>query len=1261
MILLIPAVSYSAAEEDTYGLFYNGDFDLLEDGAFLPAGWQFSAYDETASSAGLYHDPEWGDCLGIVSSSGNDARIYQDIPSEPFTLYEISAMIRTKDVSGYRGATISIDNYDLDGTYCYSEDLTDTEGWERIFLRVMTGDGQTTLRVCFRLGGYGTLAKGTAWFADISCDEVLTPLDSDYVDLRNETGAEGTVWLTADDEDDAEDPLSQRRSLLWMCLLTALLLFMGAYLYVYRLRTGTGMRRIVSPEADPILILFIALVLRIAASVLFYGHKTDINCFMSWGNAVLNGMDSFYTGGMFADYPPGYMYVCGALAWIGNTLGLGYGTDAYALLFKIPAAIADAVMFIILIRLARRKGIEESFSLLMGAILVLNPAIIFVSGAWGQVDSLLTLGLLLTVLLLQGDLPIAAGTVYAVSVLLKPQALIAGPMIALFYFRRVRDDTSRIFREVLPSVACAFAVLFLLALPFRGSQPFGWLIGKYLSTASGYQYASVEAFNFMALIGGNWTSADATVAGIPFRTLGTVCILFSVLGGSLLYWKGARKDPKGAMFLSLSFMMASVFTFGHFMHERYLIPALLLLPFAYLSCRDRRIWIPFLLYSGSVFLNVTAAMYIVDPAHRTARGLLYSIMTGSGGALTTIGTVLLGYVSWSILWKGSVCPVVKETRQEKNEFPRWISLGKLGSSAPAWTRKEKILLAAFTAAYAVIQLLNLGSLKAPQTYWDGSESGESFTVRFDGRRHVEEIWVNGNIADGGTLRFLADDGAQQVYTQRYDDMFRWHSLHCGMDTNALTISLHTGSVRINEIALIDENGTPIPVFLDDDSGTQRFAFDEQDTIPAAPSYYNGMYLDELYHGRTAYEHLHNLAPYENSHPPLGKLILSIGIAVFGMTPFGWRISGALIGIFMLPVFYVLARKLTRSSGFAMAGTVLFAFDFMHFTQTRIATIDVYAVFFILLMYERMYTYMTLEYFHVPYRSTLIPLGMCGVFFGLGTASKWICIYAGGGLAVLFFATLISRYRTSIALRLDHDREVRRRADDFPREAIWTLLFCCVFFVAIPFLIYFLSYIPYYRYEASVAEGAYSLSDCFRTFWRYQDFMYSYHANLRATHAYQSAWYEWPFTVRPMWYYFSSGGGKISTMSASGNPAVWWISSIGTAVLFSMRAARRVDRDPALFLIAIGILANYLPWILVSRCTFIYHFFATVPFILLATLYLLRGIEIGHPSIGWIKWAWAGAALVLFLLLYPGVSGLPVPAEWAALLKLLPGGRMMYGA
>ena len=101
--------------------------------------------------------------------------------------------------------------------------------------------------------------------------------------------------------------------------------------------------------------------------------------------------------------------------------------------------------------------------------------------------------------------------------------------------------------------------------------------------------------------------------------------------------------------------------------------------------------------------------------------------------------------------------------------------------------------------------------------------------------------------------------------------------------------------------------------------------------------------------RTAYEHLHGMAPYENTHPPLGKVFIMLGISIFGMNPFGWRIVGTLFGIAMLPLMFALAKRVTKSSKWAGLATFLFAVDGMHFVQTRIATIDVYGVFFIMAM------------------------------------------------------------------------------------------------------------------------------------------------------------------------------------------------------------------------------------------------------------------------------------------------------------------------
>ena len=72
---------------------------------------------------------------------------------------------------------------------------------------------------------------------------------------------------------------------------------------------------------------------------------------------------------------------------------------------------------------------------------------------------------------------------------------------------------------------------------------------------------------------------------------------------------------------------------------------------------------------------------------------------------------------------------------------------------------------------------------------------------------------------------------------------------------------------------------------------------------------------------------------------MGKEILSVGILLFGMTPFGWRFSGTLTGVLMLPLMYRFLRRFFGGERVPFLGTVLLAAGFMHYTQTRIATIS----------------------------------------------------------------------------------------------------------------------------------------------------------------------------------------------------------------------------------------------------------------------------------------------------------------------------------
>lgn len=87
-------------------------------------------------------------------------------------------------------------------------------------------------------------------------------------------------------------------------------------------------------------------------------------------------------------------------------------------------------------------------------------------------------------------------------------------------------------------------------------------------------------------------------------------------------------------------------------------------------------------------------------------------------------------------------------------------------------------------------------------------------------------------------------------------------------------------------------------------------FDEQELYEDGITYQDQTIFDEIYHGRTAYEFLHGLPIYENTHPPLGKTLISVGIAVFGMNPFGWRFMCVVFGSLMMPFIYLFGLRLT---------------------------------------------------------------------------------------------------------------------------------------------------------------------------------------------------------------------------------------------------------------------------------------------------------------------------------------------------------------
>ena len=128
-------------------------------------------------------------------------------------------------------------------------------------------------------------------------------------------------------------------------------------------------------------------------------------------------------------------------------------------------------------------------------------------------------------------------------------------------------------------------------------------------------------------------------------------------------------------------------------------------------------------------------------------------------------------------------------------------------------------------------------------------------------------------------------------------------------------------------------------------------------------------------------------------------------------------------------------------------------------------------------------------------------------------------------------------------------------------------------------------------------------------------------------------------------------GSVASIMCMGNPAVWWVG-LGTLLYTIFRAAknlwnRRTAGDPAPALIVMGFAAQYLPWVLVPRSMFIYHYFGSLPFVMISIAYafsLLENRDALRARNG--ELFYCTVTVCLFAAFYPIATGVQFPEWWA---------------
>lgn len=992
-------------------------------------------------------------------------------------------------------------------------------------------------------------------------------------------------------------------------------------------------------------LILIGFITRILVSKINPAFAIDIGTLKSASDYILKSdLGKIYHELDFNNIPPVQIFILYVVGLVRQIFGIKPDSQTFNLLIKLPPIICDIITSIFVYKIAYKK-MKPLNAWLCGLFYVINPAVILISSVWGQYESIYTLFLVASLYYLVENKSSKATIYYAFAILARPMLIIFLPIYLYVFLKSILKSGKEIKSKFLLNSILFFVVFLLfLIIPFYQSLD----IGQFYKQINDYKlpYASINAYNFFTFIGANWFSYTDKFLGGTYKTFSVV--MFStifIISFIILFYNDdkAIKNPitkkpktskKSTYFVVASFIAICYFMLTTQIHERYLFPALLLLLFTYIYTNEKSVLILFGGFSATYFINCTDIIYLFQNENK------FELINNSLSIFSSFNMILLilsFFVGYKILVKNCFYEdiIIDNTPIPMFNFHIDDVIIEKPKPMAKMQKNDFIYLSSIILVYSIFAFANLGNLYSPQSLFTAPNESE-IIITLDSPQHIKRIQTFlGPETDKKIMYSFSKDEKTWVDFTELDlkSVFAWNSNDFNQIAKYIKVKSLSDNLMLFEMGIRDQDDNLIKIQSVTDSA--RTLFDEQEMVPLHYHYLNSTYFDEVYHPRTAYEFVHKMNVYENTHPPLGKVIMSWSVMIFGMTPFGWRFAGVFFGVLMIPVIYIFAKKMFGETKWAVFATILFSFDFMHFAQTRLATIDTFVTFFIICMYYYMYKYYRMSFYYDNFRKTLTTLLFSGICMGLAIASKWQGVYAIAGLATIFFYTFYLRLKEYLFAKKNNLSYI---TSQFYKKTIITFSSCILFFIIIPIVIYCLSYIPYLqgpRDADLITPIARILAN--------QNSMYSYHSNLADTHPFSSEWWKWPIIFRPIFYYAGSNlpENMRAGISAFGNPAVWWGGIVATFYCISVMSKR--FSKTSLFLL-ISYASQLLPWALITgRTTFIYHYFPSVPFItLMLTFFFKDYVDKKNTKYTYIFLA---LAVVLFIMFFPVLSGLTVPETY----------------
>jgi dolichyl-phosphate-mannose-protein mannosyltransferase len=301
-------------------------------------------------------------------------------------------------------------------------------------------------------------------------------------------------------------------------------------------------------------------------------------------------------------------------------------------------------------------------------------------------------------------------------------------------------------------------------------------------------------------------------------------------------------------------------------------------------------------------------------------------------------------------------------------------------------------------------------------------------------------------------------------------------------------------------------------------------------------------------------------------PPMGKLLIAIGIKLVGDNPVGWRIASSICGSLTLVAVFCWAYLLSGSYRVAYLSAGLTVLNNFLFVMSRVAMMDVFLVFFLL---WGLVVYTAALELKITTAKRKLLLYLSGILLGLAGACKWNAVDT---LAVLLLVSFALFWISKRQLGIMSPAAVRY-AGNLRQIGIPTLILALL---VAPIISYSLTFWPLCR-SLHLPFGIHQLLSMNLFIWRF-------HIEVPGNRFIASPWFSWPFNLHP----------QRALSYLLGNPVVMWGGLV--ALVFCLW------RFWKSFVFAEGLIvllyaANLLQWAVTpAKSTFYYYYYPAAMFL-----------------------------------------------------------------